>query len=352
MFAALGCPCPCPSQQHPGLLQKHQLLPRGQCQTVLPRTLKIEAMELFSWKQRHLLQVRGPWGENTLWLPVAGVLERLVHPGPPRSYQGIPFVHKGPRASFIPSVVILVSLQHHKPPGKRAAWHSLCLNFTQGTKRRLVSPGLNCLEIELCPWQSPCLKASTSEGALSLRTSLPTAGARATIPPSTHGILPELYVASSRTFSLWLWHSPLFLRGYWGSCVWWVSVLHVAQLTASATSVHPRLLLWLCHQQDVSMSSLSDPPLLVGPWLPSHGKKVKPLGMTGLATIWSVEVSSTGRLPSQAPSVSTLPSGISVLLPRAGSGIRALTPWSLQEAQRETSEQLNQDKMFSCVLKD
>lgn len=100
------------------------------------------------------------------------------------------------------------------------------------------------------------------------------------------------------------------------------------------------------------MSSLSDPPLLVGPWLPSHGKKVKPLGMTGLATIWSVEVSSTGRLPSQAPSVSTLPLGISVLLPRAGSGIRALTPWSLQEAQRETSEQLNQDKMFSCVLKD
>ena len=83
--------------------------------------------------------------------------------------------------------------------------------------------------------------------------------------------------------------------------------------------------------------------------LPSQGRRVKPLGIRAQDTIWSAEGSGPGRPPTPCATHTRQPPA--QLCCPGQQWDWALTPWSLQEAQQEASQQQNQDKMFSCVLK-
>lgn len=171
---------PHPSQQHPDFLEKHCFLP--------PRNLKIGALE-FSPENRGVSIMsdapagRTPWASCFLGFGGDWLIFQPSHqfPGASRSCQEIPFSLSGTRAVLLtfsqrsrtlcgcPGIFL-----HRKLRGRMAAWHPLCLNFTQGMETSCFS-WLCCLKPDPRPLQSPCLKASTNEGTPSPQTSLPTA---------------------------------------------------------------------------------------------------------------------------------------------------------------------------------
>lgn len=211
-----GCP---PSTPFPAA-------PRFPLEALLPPSQKSEnrGSGVLSWEQRCLHHVGRPCWENALGFLFSRFWRRLAHlpafPPVPWGLQILPgnslfafrdqscFAHFQPKKPYplcSPGIFL-----HCKLRGRMAGWHPLCLSFTQGMETSCFS-WLCCLKPDPRPLQSPCLKASTNEGAPSPQTSLPTAAGSAPQGLQPHWVYFRLQVQGP--FPLLLPLCPL-LAGY------------------------------------------------------------------------------------------------------------------------------------------